>query len=124
MSFFLALPKKTVLELSKSLPAVGMAEDIDFETWGRKFVDAIVSESIFVESIFLMNVLSGNITILLPSLGNQPRIERLSQPSMKHIIFNSFDKREWVGWASKTLMLKLYGEIEAEKLAAATVEKC
>jgi hypothetical protein len=32
MSFFLALPKKTVLELSKSLPAVRMAEDINFET--------------------------------------------------------------------------------------------
>jgi hypothetical protein len=50
MSFFLALPKKTILELSKSLPAVGMAENIDFETWGRKFVNAVVSESIFVES--------------------------------------------------------------------------
>jgi hypothetical protein len=84
MSFFLAVPKKTILELSKSLPAVGMAEEIDFETWGRKFIDAIVSESIFVKSIFLMNFLSGNITISLPSLGNQPRIERLLRPSMKH----------------------------------------
>jgi hypothetical protein len=37
--------------------------------------------------------------------------------------FNSFDKREWVGWAGKTLMLKLHGEIEAEKLAAVTVKK-
>jgi hypothetical protein len=42
--------KKTVLELSKSLPAVGMAENINFETWGCKFVDDVVSESIFVES--------------------------------------------------------------------------
>jgi hypothetical protein len=50
MSFFLALPKKTILELSKSLPAVGMVENIDFETWGTKFVDAVVTESIFVES--------------------------------------------------------------------------
>jgi hypothetical protein len=83
MSFFLALPKKAILELSKSLPAVGMAENIDFETWGHKFVDAIVSESIFVESIFLMNFLSGNIIISLLSLGNQPRIKRLSRPSMK-----------------------------------------
>jgi hypothetical protein len=87
MSFFLALPKKTVIELSKSVPAVGMAEDIDFETWGRKFVDAIVSEAIFVESIFLMNFLSGNFTISLPSLGNQPRIERLSWPLMKRASF-------------------------------------
>jgi hypothetical protein len=30
-----------------------------------------------------MNFLSGNITISLPSLGNQPRIERLSRLSMK-----------------------------------------
>jgi hypothetical protein len=37
--------------------------------------------------------------------------------------FNSFDKREWVGWAGKTLMPKLHGEIEAEKLAAAMVDK-
>jgi hypothetical protein len=83
MSFFLALPKKAILKLSKFLPAIGMAENIDFETWGRKFVDAVVSESIFVESIFVMNVLSGNIIISLPSLGNQPRIKRLSRPSMK-----------------------------------------
>jgi hypothetical protein len=46
MSFFLAIPKKTILELSKSLPAVGMAENINFETWGWKFIDAVVSESI------------------------------------------------------------------------------
>jgi hypothetical protein len=39
------------------------------------------------------------------------------------VIFDSFDKREWVGWAGKTLMPKLHGEIEAEKLAAAMVEK-
>jgi hypothetical protein len=87
MSFFLALPKKTIIELLKSLPAIGMAEEIDFETWGRKFVDAVVSEAVFVESIFLMNFLSGNITISLPCLGNQPRIERLSRPSMKHALF-------------------------------------
>jgi hypothetical protein len=33
------------------------------------------------------------------------------------------DKKEWVGWAGKTLMPKLYGEIEVEKSAAATVAK-
>jgi hypothetical protein len=33
----------TVLEFSKSLPDVVMAKEIDFKTWGHKFMVAIVS---------------------------------------------------------------------------------
>jgi hypothetical protein len=39
------------------------------------------------------------------------------------VIFDGFDKREWVGWAGKTLMPKLHGKIEAEKLVVAMVKK-
>jgi hypothetical protein len=39
------------------------------------------------------------------------------------VIFDSFDKREWVGWAGKILMPKLHGEIEVERLAAVMVKK-
>jgi hypothetical protein len=62
-----------------------MAKDMDFEAWGCKFIDVVVSESIFVELNLLMNFLSGSIIISLPSLGNQLRIKRLSRPLMKRV---------------------------------------
>jgi hypothetical protein len=124
MSFFLALPKKAILKLSKSLPAIGMAEDIDFEAWGHKFVVAMVSESIFVESNFF-NEFSWREYYHLTSVSGEPAENKgvIMAIDEAHIIFDSFDKREWVGWAGKTLMPKLHGEIEVEKSAAATAEK-
>jgi hypothetical protein len=43
MAYMLAPVKTAVLEFNKSFPNVAMAEEIDFETWGRKFVVAVVS---------------------------------------------------------------------------------
>jgi hypothetical protein len=39
------------------------------------------------------------------------------------MVFDSLGKKEWVGWAGKTLLPKLYAEDEVEKSAAVTVEK-
>jgi hypothetical protein len=45
MAYMLAPIKSAILEFNKSFPDVAMAEEINFETWGRKFVVAIVSHS-------------------------------------------------------------------------------
>jgi hypothetical protein len=43
MAYMLAPIKSAVTNFSKSLPDVVMAEEIDFETWGHKFMVAVVS---------------------------------------------------------------------------------
>jgi hypothetical protein len=43
MDYMLAPVKTAVIKFSKSFPNVAMAEEIDFDTWGRKFVVTVVS---------------------------------------------------------------------------------
>jgi hypothetical protein len=43
MTAFLRKSKATILELMKTLPYVHIVEEEDFVTWGRKFVEIMVS---------------------------------------------------------------------------------
>jgi hypothetical protein len=43
MTSFLHKSKVAILDLLKSLPDAYIAEEKDFEVWGRQFVDAVVS---------------------------------------------------------------------------------
>jgi hypothetical protein len=43
MTLFLRKSKAAIMDLLKSLPAVHMAEEKDFEVWGHQFVAAVVS---------------------------------------------------------------------------------
>jgi hypothetical protein len=43
MTSFLHKSKAAILDLLKSLPAIHMAREKDFEVWGHQFVDAVVS---------------------------------------------------------------------------------
>ena len=45
MSDLLAEPKLAVLEQMKTLPEAPMAEDEDFEVWGKRFCEVLVSRT-------------------------------------------------------------------------------
>jgi hypothetical protein len=58
MAYILTPVKTAVVEFSKSFPDVAMAEEIDFETWGHKFVVIVVSCS------FALRLLDSDLRIL------------------------------------------------------------
>ena len=59
MSDLLIEPKLVVLEQMKTLPEAPMAEDEDFEVWGKRFCEVLVSRTIITVFISTNDLVGG-----------------------------------------------------------------
>src|ERR1700677_2104203 len=119
MSDFLAPSKITIVDHLKSLPDAGMAELLDFETWGWQFVELVVSFELVFNAQTINCQLQGEYNDLAGVLDIKE-----NDKDVLHAVVDAQDTfrglmdRAWLEWAGALLMPAVAREVEDECKAA------